>query len=230
MKRRFLTVASAYALVKIAFAFTGLSCAAETPKREQLPTFTEGSTAYIRIKEYKAQPQEHAGIKGTETTVSFGQAVKLLQRTDGHQKMWLVMAEQVQAWLPAYLLAPNKAEIEFLRKNERIPATMTFFYKPKGDDDIKVHGRVRCIWGLCDFQGVSVPASDETMMNVALKGNAVVFDDTAVKHAWMHPIIFGKGTKTYKVKPACLYYCVDVDDTGKKSFDCIDLTTLTFEK
>ena len=225
-RKRLLTVASAYVLVAVVVAFTGPSCGAETPKKEQLPTFVEGSTAYIRVKEYAAKPLEDATPKGAETTLNFGQTVKLIQQKDGPPTMWLVSMEKGPAWVPSYLLTVNKAEIAFLKKNDRIPATMTFIYKK--DDIIKVWGLVRLGFLVVDSQGLATSADGSSQ--VAFKGNGVLFDESAVKHAWKNPMIFSKGNTTYKVKSACLYYCVAVDDTGNGSFDCIDLTTLTFCK
>lgn len=189
--------------------------------KEQL--LVEGNAAYIRVKECAAKPLEDATPKGIETKFTFGQTIKLIKRKDGRPTMWLVSNEKDQAWIPEYLLAPNKREIDFLQKNERIPATMAFVYK---EGEIKVWGRVRFGPFIVDSQGLA--ASADGSSQVALKDNAVLFDESAVKHAWKNPMVFSKGNTTYKVESACLYYCVGVDDAGKGSFDCIDLTSLTF--
>lgn len=222
-KRKLLTVASAYVLVAVALAFTAPSCWAETPKKEQFPAFVEGNTAYIRVKEYTAEPSKDTTPKGVETTLTFGQTVKLIHQKDGPPTMWLVQMEKGQTWVPAYLLTVNKAEIDFLKMKDRIPETMTFIYKK--DDIIRVWGLVRYGFLVVDSRGLA--ASADGSSQVAFKGNGVLFDESAVKHDWKNLMIFSRGNTTYKVKSGYLYYCVAVDDTGKGSFDCIDLTTLT---
>ena len=196
---------------------------------EQL--LVEGGTAYIRIKEYAAKPLEDAVPKRNEMNLSFGQTIKLIQKKDGLPAMWLVSKEKEQAWIPEYLITANKAEIRFLEEHHRIPVTMTFIYRDK-DEIIKVWGRVRfrVSFGslVVDSQGLA--ASADGSRQVAFKGNAVLFDESAVKYTWKNPMIFRKGNTTYQVKLACLYYCDAVDDTGEGSFDCIDLIALTFSK
>lgn len=196
---------------------------------EQL--LVEGGTAYIRIKEYTVKPLEDAVPKGDEMNLSFGQTIKIVKKKDGLPTMWLVSKEKEKAWIPEYLITANKAEIRFLEMHHRIPETMTFIYNYK-DQGIKVWGRVkfRFSLGALVLDGQGLAASADGSFQVALKGNAVLFDESAVKYTWKNPMIFRKGNTTYPVKLACLYYCDEVDDTGEGSFDCIDLIGLTFSK
>jgi len=66
----------------------------------------------------------------------------------------------------------------------------------------------------------------------AVKGNAVLFTDLAIKHNphTKHPVVFGKGKIIYKIQPVYLFYYIGNDAEGKALFDCIDLARLKFRK
>jgi len=224
-KGKILTIRGICTLLSIGM-FAGYSFHAQSAKAMESPGLHAGGSVYLRIKEYVSKPIEDAKPKGIEVKFTFGENVKLIQKKDDLPTLWLVSKEQSQAWIPAYLLTANKAEIDFFKKNNRIPQTMTFIYVK--DDIVKVWGIVRMGFFVVDSQGMA--ASAEGSSQVAFKGNAILFDESSVKYSWKNPMVFSKGKEAYKLTSNRIYYCVSKDEDGKASFDCIDLRKLTFCK
>ncbi|MFB0521800.1 MAG: hypothetical protein ACETWD_10300 [Desulfatiglandales bacterium] len=188
--------------------------------------FAEGGTGYLRVKEYTTKAMEVLTPKGSKIRLTFGEPVKLLQKEDVLPPTWLVSRDEEKAWLPEYLLADNKAEIQFLRNNNRVPLTMTFVCVKDGM--VKLYGLTKLGPTPEEAQGLAASASGS--MQVSHKGNAVLFHESVLEHQWKDPFAMRKGDKTYEIKQNCMYYCTHVDDDGEGSFDCIDLSTAPFIK
>ncbi|MCQ4575028.1 MAG: hypothetical protein NOU37_07280 [Candidatus Brocadiales bacterium] len=214
---------------------------------------TAGGTAYVRVKQYftlSGEPTVRDSLGGigyvlknlnpagavaiiakpteNDATFSFGDAVTLIEKKDGLPTMWLVAKAQTKVWIPAYVLTANKAEIDFLKENNRIPETMSYIYDDEG----------RKVWGVfiggfgnsfvVDSYGMVLMAYAEGTSPFAIKGNAVVFDESVMKKTWEKPPVFNSAKKAFKLTPSCLYYCVSEGD--KSAFECIDLVELKISK
>jgi hypothetical protein len=224
MKKQWLPIAGgAFVLLAV---FVALTCQAETPGKPKLANLAEGGTAYIRVKECSAKPIEDATPKGDEAKFAFAEEVKLNRKKEGLPALWLVSRDKVQAWVPAYVLTANKAEISFLKDKDRIPQTMTFMYSK--DEILKVWGRINMGFYVVESKGMAMLDYAEGSSPVAFKGNAVLFDESAAKRAWKKPVVFAKGNIAYKPTTTHLYYCISEGD--KPAFDCIDLINLKFCK
>lgn len=130
--------------------------------------------------------------------------------------------------MPAHILTPKKVEIDFLRDNNKIPETMSFVYF---DGILKVWGVVKTT--LFNIDSHDVPMSDypEGTSPFALKGNAVLFDESAAKLTLLtlvKPPVFNGAKKAFQLSPTCLYYCVF--DGDNPAFESIDLDTLTIRQ
>jgi hypothetical protein len=103
---------------------------------------------------------------------------------------------------------------------------MSFLYKKT--DFVQVDGLFKVGPLVVDSEGA--PASDKGNYQVSYKGNAVIFDDSAVKSTWKNPIVIRSSASVHKVDADRLYYCREVNDKGEGLFDCIDLKILSFCK
>jgi len=190
-------------------------------KRHEL---TEDGIGYLRVKEYTTKPMDDSTSKGEEITLVFGDTVILKQKADSLPAMWLISKQNKLAWIPDFYLTANKREIDFLKKTNRIPSTMSFFYK---EDHIKVYGLAQMGPFVVDSQGMAATA--EGSSQVAFEGNAVLFHaSVATQTMWgKYPIVMSCGNTTHKLGADYLYYCRKVSDDRKACFECINLRTLT---
>jgi hypothetical protein len=139
--------------------------------------------------------------------------------------MWLVATGQTRVQLPEYLLTASKAEIDFLVKIDRVPEAMAFFYK--GDGHFKVWGVYmggpdRCLaW---DSHGTVLMDSPSGTSPFALKGNAVVVDESVVKETWEKPLVFDGSKKPFQLSSSFMYYCIS--GGNNPAFESIDLKHL----
>ena len=214
---------------------------------------TMGGTAYVRVKQYSTlcgEPTTRDSLGGTgyvlknlnpagavatiakptenDATFSFGDTVTLVEKKGSQPPMWLVAKAQTKAWIPAYVLTANKAELDFLKKNNRIPETMSYVYD---DDGWKVWGVI--IGGIAnsfivDSHGMALMDYAEGTSPFAIKGNAVVFDESVAKKTWKKSPVFNSAKKAFKLSPSCLYYCVS--EGNRASFECVDLGELKISK
>ncbi len=214
---------------------------------------TTGATAYVRVKQYSTlsgEPTTRDSLGGTgyalknlnpsgamapiakptenDATFSFGDTVTLLEKKGGLPAMWLVAKAQTKVWIPTYVLTANKAELDFLKKNNRIPETMSYVYD---EDGWKVWGVI--IGGIAnsfvvDSHGMALMDYAEGTSPFAIKGNAVVFDESVVKKTWKKPAVFNSAKKAFKLSPSCLYYCVS--EGNRTAFECIDVGELKIIK
>jgi ankyrin repeat protein len=218
------------------------------------PILKEGETAYVRVKQYSPQSgeptvQEASGAAGytvrqlntslavvatiakptgKDPTFAFGESVTLVEKKPGVPPMWIVAKGQSKVSIPAYILTPNKAEIDFLREKDRIPESMSYIYE---NDGWKVWGME--IGGIgnsfvIDSHGLSLMAFAEGTSPFALKGNAVLFDDSTAKANWKKPAVFDRVKTPFQLSPSHMYYCVS--DGDKPAFECVDTTQLTLQK
>jgi hypothetical protein len=202
-------------------------------------------TAFVRVKQYsilsgKPTVEDSAGGTGyvlknlivglqspiaepspNDVTFSFGEAVTLVEKKDGLPTMWVVGKGQtgVRSALPAYLLTSSKAEIDLLKKIDRIPDSMTFFYK---DEHYRVWGS--CICGMqraqvIDSRGLVLLEYPKGTSPFAIKGNAVVFDSSVVKTEFDSPLVFDGNNKPLQMTSSSMYYCLS--DGAKPSFERI---------
>jgi len=194
------------------------------------PTITEmsGASGYS-IKDLNPEGLVASKSEPTENDASFlfGEKLTLLNKKSGVPTLWQVTKGKATVWLPEFILTPTKAEIDFLKKNNRIPETMTFIY----DDDgtLKVWGVIIMIQGceLVESHGLSLMSYDKGMSPLAVKGNAVMFDKSALKHKWgnesLPHIVFNAKKQGFKLATSNLYYCIAA---GKQSaFECINLVS-----
>jgi hypothetical protein len=221
--------------------------------KANLAVLAADGTAYVRVKQYSTlsgEPTTRDSLGGTgyvlknlnpvgavaliakptenDAMFSFGDTVTLIEKKGDLPAMWLVAKGQTKVWIPAYVLTANKAEIDFLKKNNRIPETMSYVYN---DGDKKVWGAI--IGGfsgsfVIDSHGLVLEAYAEGTSPFAFKGNAVVFDESVVNAKWRYPPVFNSVRRALKLTPVNLYYCVS--EGGKAAFECMDLVELRFCK
>ncbi len=184
------------------------------------------NTYYVRLREYTTKPMDGFDPKGDTVKLRFGDDVSLVEKSEGTPSIWLVSTDNRKAWIPFFYLTNNQREIEFLRKVNKIPSTMSFVYEKDGT--VRVYGFLRTGFLLLESYGLC--ASDAGSFQVANEGNAVMFDSAAVKRTWTNPIIMGCGTRTYKLRTDTMYYCTSVDSKGNGCFVCIDLRALSICK
>jgi hypothetical protein len=194
----------------------------------QAAVLSTNGTAYIRVKDYSTKSLKDTTPTGDEVKLQFGDAVKLIQKKDGPVIFWLVTKDRIQTWIPAYVLTANKAEVDFLKDNNVVPETMTF---------LSIDGGLRKAWGsvnmgfavLLGCDGVPAPDPTEGTSPYAVKGNAVMFDESVTKAPWNQaPPVFDSAKRGFPLSPTCLYYCVSSGDNV--AFQCIDLVTLKLRK
>jgi len=101
-------------------------------------------------------------------------------------------------------------EIASLKDKGRIPATMSFFYERQGSETF-IAGANHILPFISISEGF--PASNQGSDQVAIKGNGVVFDPTAVSHKWGMPMVFSNGSKTWELSSNLMCYCISVDET-----------------
>ncbi len=154
-------------------------------QKSKIPTLVKDSAAYIRIKEYKSKPLKEITPKGEEASFNFGQKVTLIKKYEALPTMWLVSNKRNKSWVPAYMLTLNKKEIDFLRKKKRIPESMSYVFVK--DNMMYVSGQWKVAMGggnfmLLNTNHTGIPVSSESSNQFAVKGNAVLFTDLAIKH------------------------------------------------
>jgi hypothetical protein len=202
--------------------------ATTAPKAQPRGMLTQGGKAYVRIKEFEAEARKNASPPGEAQTFRFGDSLKLEAKWEGPPSYWLVSDGKggPQSWIPGYLLTPSVAEIEMLRNKKRIPETMTYIYDTTigGKVGAKQHGRVHMpgfgfVATINGDEGVDI--TDQGSSQVAIRGDAVVFDEAVVKQVWVHPMIFSDGTHKFPMAAGKLFYCTDEGGGGK--FDVIVL-------
>jgi hypothetical protein len=209
---------------------TPASPKAITPQKAQLRGgLTQNGKAYVRIKEFETESRKNANPEGAAQTFRFGDAVRLEAKRDGPPTYWLVSDGKggLQSWIPGYLLTPSAAEISMLRSRSRIPETMTYIYEEPvegGEPDARQHGRVHLpgtsfIVTINGDEGVSI--TDQGSSQVAIRGNAIVFDEKVVKQKWAAPMIFSDGKQRVPMAAGKMFYCTD--DKGAGKFDVIVL-------
>ena len=203
----------------------------------QAPTLKVGDTVFVRVKTYQTlsgeptitemsgatgynikdlNPEGLVAAKSTPTendaSFSFGEQLTLIQKKSGVPTLWQVAKGKVKVWLPEFLLTPSKAEIDFLKKNKTIPATMTYIYDD--NDTLKVWGAIIMIQGceVVESHGLSLMAYDKGTSPVGIKGNAVMFDKSALKHKWgstsLPALVYNAKKQGFKLAAANLYYCI----------------------
>jgi len=213
---------------------------------------TAGTTAFIRVKQYSplsGTPTLKDMFGGTgyvlrnlnptgieseiakpapnAATVYYGDTVLLVEKKAGLPVTWLVAKGQTKVELPEYLLTINKAEIDFLKKTNRIPESMALVYKET--DNLKIWGVL--IGGIgrysvIDSHGMAFLDYPTGTSPFAVKGNAVMFDESAVKDVmgFSKPPVFDGGKKPLQVSSSSIYYCVS--EGAKPAFERIDLKTV----
>jgi len=184
----------------------------------------ERATAYLRVKEYKTKPRSDVSPNGGAVTLTYGEAVTLEKKEGDLPIMYLVSTKFGQAWVPEFYLTGSKKEIDFLLKKNRVPATMSFLCRKS--DFVQVYGLFKVGPLVVDSQGM--PASADGNYQVSCEGNAVVFDETAVKYTWRVPIVMRSKASVHKLDANRLYYCSEVSEKGDGIFDCIALDTMAF--
>ena len=211
--------------------------------------FVVGDVAFVRVKQYarlsgqptmtdelggRAYVLKNLNPEGLQTQIArpakneptfyFGDTVTLLEKKDGTPTMWLVASGQKKAQIPQYLLTTRKSEIDFLKRTDRIPESMAFIVKDK--DALKVWGvsldgfRMNVL----DSQGLALLDYPDGTSPFALKGNAVMFDESAAKETWQKPPVFGEGKKPFQLNANYVYYCVS--DGDAPAFVAINLADL----
>ena len=180
---------------------------AAAPKKATEPVavtpLIPGGTGYVRVRDYATKPLKDATPAGDANKFQFGDAVMLVQKKDGPPFFWLVSKDQSQSWVPSYLLTANKAEIDFLKGNDRVPDSMALVYR---EDNWKVWGTERMNLGgfsmTVDAEGTLLLAYREGTSPFAIKGNAVVFDGSALEPAhFIVPPVFDSAKKAFQLSP-----------------------------
>jgi hypothetical protein len=194
------------------------------PSRAPAMLATNGA-AYVRIKEYSATVSKDATPPGSEAAFQFGDAVTLVQERDVPVVSWLCAKDQIQAWIPAYMLTANRSEIAFLKDNNLVPETMTYL-----SNDGKAWGTVNMGFAtLLGVEGMPAPSPSEPGTSpYAVRGNAVLIDSAAAKQKWTYSPVFDSAKKGFPLSPTCLYYCVSGGNNA--AFQCVDLITLKIQK
>ena len=143
-----------------------------------------------------------------------------------------------QKKLPAYMLSANKAEIDLLRSNNRIPEGIAYEYLAKGGDysgAIMVVG-ARVHIGFDSDHNI-VPGNDSPMDGSStaiplliggsnpftVQGHAVMVDKSISTGSDLE-VIKGKHGE-FPINPSSMYFCVHGGETPL--YECIDLTKLT---
>jgi len=188
-----------------------------------------GANAFVRIKEYETAPDKKSEPQGDRVTLSFGDTVTLRKKSGDLPTMWLVSANGEQGWIPEYYLTLGRAEIDFLRKQKRIPATLTFVCKP-GD-----HVLVCGTFVMGPFRAHSIKgmgASNQGNRQVGFEHNAVIFHKSVIppSFTWKNPILMTDGNVTHELRADAMYYCREVDDKRTPYFDCINLQSVEFAR
>ena len=187
-----------------------------------------GGTAYVLrnlnpsgIEAVVATPAPSA------VTVLFGDEVTLLEKQAGLPAIWLVAKGETQVQLPEYLLTASKTEIDSLKRKSRIPESMVLVYKE--NDDLKTWGvLVGGIgrYNVIDSHGMVFLDYPAGTSPFALKGNAVIFDESAVKDisGFGKPPVFDSAGKRIQVSSSSMYYCIS--GGAKPAFERIDLKAI----
>jgi hypothetical protein len=209
-------------------------------------SLSAGTTAFVRVKQYaplsgKPTIQDMFGGVGyvlrnlnpsgieapiaksapNAVTVAFGDTVTLVEKQAGVPTMWVVAKGQTKIQLPEYLLTTRKEEIDYLTKAQRIPESMVFVYSDKGHIatwGVMVGGIGR--FHIIESHGLALLDYPEGTSPFAVKGNAVLFDQSEVK-GWDKPPVFDSNKKALELSASCLYYCVS--DGDKPAFELIEL-------
>jgi len=143
---------------------SGVFCLTGCQTKKMEPrALVEGGTAYVRVKEYWAQPRKEWVPAGGEAKLAFGEAVTLIKKAekDGPNNMFWLTSRKTgdQVWIPAYLLTSSEVEIASLKDERRIPETMRFFYEKPGVGPIRVAGAAHIVPFITLSDGM--PASDQ---------------------------------------------------------------------
>jgi ankyrin repeat protein len=240
-------------VVVILLTVGSLLCHAQTPNPPSsvsLLALHEGGTAFIRVKQYSMQSgeptvQEASGATGytvrqlntglavvatiakptgNDPVFTFGEPVTLVEKKTGVPTMWLVSKGQSRGLIPAYILTPNKAEIDLLKDTGTMPESMSYVYE---NDGWKVWGMEIGRIGntfVIDSHGLSLMAFPEGTSPFALKGNSVMFDESTAKASWKTSAVFDSTRKPFQLSPTCLYFCVSEGD--QPAFERVDLSSL----
>jgi TonB family protein len=192
----------------------------------------------VRVKQFKSNAlnpgsaKDHAKHAPAGILFSFGDTVTLVEREQGYPTMWLVTKGQEKARLPEYLLTTNEAEIDFLRKTDRIPKIISYVYA--AGDDTGVRGQfiidipplyfVTMSDGLVGDGLVNIPGGKSPF---ALKDNAVLFDEAMASkiRTWKNPLVFDVAKRPFRPDSSTMYYCVS--GGAKPAFEALDLKALT---
>jgi len=208
-----------------------------------------GKPAYVRVKEYSTlsgEPSIKDSFGGTgyvlknlnprgiaapvakpteaDATFVFGETVVPIEKKSGPPTLWLVRKAQTEVWLPAHVLTARKTEIDFLKEQDRIPETLSYVYY---DDATKTWGAIIGGFGgsfVIDSHGLVLRAYAEGTSPFAIKGNAVIFDESKTRKTWKTPPVFDGEGRAFQLSPTRLYCCVSQGD--KPAFECLDLVKL----
>lgn len=186
---------------------------------------SEGVVAFVRVEKETTSPDSDATPSGEVVELRFGDQVTLEKKSDD-LPMWLVSKDGKSGWVSAAKLTANTAEIEFLRKENRIPTSTSLIFA-SADGVVRVSGLMIMTMSINSAGGGTAGAPGSSASSqFASEGNAVFLDESVTN---MSPPIMTMacGAKTYKLRDDTMYYCTGVDNKGEGCFECLDLATLS---
>ncbi len=205
----------------------------QPPKAEQIPRvervrgLAAGDTVYLRVQQYETAAEDDLDPPGEVISLSLGDEIKLIKKSDTSIPSWLVSKGEYQAWIPFFFLTADKDGIAYLASEGKTPETLSYY--DRGENTSLIAGKLSLgMFVVHSTQGMG--ATSKGSAQVAFEGNGFLISKEGIDatNGAVYPITMECDGKVHELRENTLYLYKGKDSNEEHCFECISLQSLTY--